>query len=45
MWEDRFPVFLFAKDYVHVTDKYDSGLEIGTPGLDERGVPIKAVAK
>jgi NADH-quinone oxidoreductase subunit C len=39
MW-DGFPGFPLRKDYVHVTDKYDSGLEIGTPGLDEKGVPI-----
>jgi NADH-quinone oxidoreductase subunit C len=31
MW-DGFPGFPLRKDYVHVTDKYDSGLEIGTPG-------------
>jgi NADH/F420H2 dehydrogenase subunit C len=40
MWEG-FPGYPLRKDYVHVTDKYDSGLEVGTPGLDERGVPIK----
>lgn len=38
MWEG-FPGYPLRKDYVHVTDRYDSGLEIGTPGLDERGVP------
>jgi NADH-quinone oxidoreductase subunit C len=38
MW-DGFPGFPLRKDYVHVTDKYDSGLEVGTPGLDARGVP------
>ena len=43
MWEG-FPGFPLRKDYVHVTDKYDSGLEVGTPGLDARGVPIKAGA-
>ena len=36
MWEG-FPGHPLRKDYVHVTDKYDSGLEIGTPGLDEKG--------
>lgn len=41
MWEG-FPGYPLRKDYVHVTDRYDSGLEIGTPGLDARGVPIKA---
>jgi NADH-quinone oxidoreductase subunit C len=40
MW-DGFPGFPLRKDYVHVTDKYDSGLEIGTPGLDEKGLPLK----
>jgi len=39
MW-DGFPGYPLRKDYVHVTDKYDSGLEIGTPGLDAKGVPI-----
>ncbi len=39
MW-DGFPGYPLRKDYVHVTDKYDSGLEIGTPGLDARGVPV-----
>ncbi len=39
MWEG-FSGHPLRKDYVHQTDKYDSGLEIGTPGLDERGVPI-----
>ena len=38
MW-DGFPGYPLRKDYVHVTDKYDSGLEVGTPGLDARGVP------
>jgi NADH-quinone oxidoreductase subunit C len=41
MW-DGFPGFPLRKDYVHVTDKYDSGLEVGTPGLDARGVPLGA---
>jgi NADH-quinone oxidoreductase subunit C len=41
MW-DGFPGHPLRKDYVHVTDRYDSGLEIGTPGLDAKGVPIKA---
>lgn len=41
MWEG-FPGFPLRKDYVHVTDKYDSGLEVGTPGLDEKGLPVKA---
>jgi hypothetical protein len=40
MWEGfGFPL---RKDYVHVTDKYDSGLEVGTPGLNEKGIPVKA---
>ncbi len=39
MW-DGFPGFPLRKDYVHITDKYDSGLEIGTPGLNEKGVPV-----
>jgi NADH-quinone oxidoreductase subunit C len=39
MWEG-FPGFPLRKDYVHVTDKYDSGLEVGTPGLDAKGVPM-----
>lgn len=39
MWEG-FPGYPLRKDYVHVTDKYDSGLEVGTPGLDEKGVPL-----
>ncbi len=39
MWEG-FPGHPLRKDYVHVTDKYDSGLEIGTPGLDAKGVPV-----
>lgn len=43
MWEG-FPGNPLRKDYVHVTDKYDSGLEVGTPGLDEKGLPIKAAA-
>ncbi len=38
MW-DGFPGHPLRKDYVHVTDKYDSGLEIGTPGLDDKGLP------
>lgn len=42
MWEGfGFPL---RKDYIHITDKYDSGLEVGTPGLNEKGVPVKAVA-
>jgi NADH-quinone oxidoreductase subunit C len=40
MWEG-YPGYPLRKDYVHVTDKYDSGLEVGTPGLDEKGLPIK----
>ena len=43
MW-DGFPGYPLRKDYIHVTDKYDSGLEIGTPGLDEKGLPVKSVA-
>jgi NADH:ubiquinone oxidoreductase subunit C len=40
MWEGfGFPL---RKDYVHITDKYDSGLEVGTPGLNEKGIPVKA---
>jgi len=39
MW-DGFPGFQLRKDYVHITDRFDSGLEIGTPGLNEKGVPI-----
>jgi len=39
MWEG-FPGYPLRKDYVHLTDRYDSGLEIGTPGLDEKGIPI-----
>ena len=42
MW-DGFPGFPLRKDYVHVTDRYDSGLEVGTPGLDAKGVPLKAL--
>ena len=38
MW-DGFPGHPLRKDYVHTTDKYDSGLEIGTPGLNEKGLP------
>jgi NADH-quinone oxidoreductase subunit C len=38
MWEG-FPGHPLRKDYVHQTDKYDSGLEVGTPGLDEKGLP------
>lgn len=41
LWEG-YPGFPLRKDYVHVTDKYDSGLEVGTPGLDDKGLPIKA---
>jgi NADH:ubiquinone oxidoreductase subunit C len=42
MWEGfGFPL---RKDYVHVTDKYDSGLEVGTPGLNEKCIPVKAAA-
>lgn len=44
MW-DGFPGFPLRKDYVHVTDKYDSGLEVGTPGLDEKGLPTVALAE
>lgn len=40
MW-DGFPGYPLRKDYVHVTDKYDSGLEVGTPGLDDKGVPVQ----
>lgn len=40
LW-DGFPGHPLRKDYVHTTDKYDSGVEIGTPGLDEKGVPVK----
>jgi len=40
MWKG-FPGYPLRKDYVHVTDKYDSGLEVGTPGLDEKGIPIE----
>lgn len=43
MWEG-FPGFPLRKDYVHITDKYDSGLEIGTPGLNEKGVPVAMAA-
>ncbi len=43
MW-DGFPGHPLRKDYVHVTDKYDSGLEVGTPGLDEKGLPVKGGA-
>ena len=39
MWEG-FSGFPLRKDYIHVTDKYDSGLEVGTPGLNEKGVPV-----
>lgn len=39
MW-DGFPGYPLRKDYVHTTDRYDSGLEVGTPGLDAKGVPI-----
>lgn len=38
LWEG-YPGYPLRKDYVHVTDKYDSGLEVGTPGLDEKGLP------
>lgn len=38
MW-DGFPGHPLRKDYVHVTDRFDSGLEVGTPGLDEKGIP------
>jgi NADH-quinone oxidoreductase subunit C len=40
LWEG-YPGYPLRKDYVHVTDKYDSGMEIGTPGLDEKGLPVK----
>lgn len=43
MW-DGFPGYPLRKDYVHVTDKYDSGLEVGTPGLNEKGVPVNLAA-
>lgn len=39
LW-DGYPGYPLRKDYVHVTDKYDSGLEVGTPGLDAKGIPI-----
>jgi NADH:ubiquinone oxidoreductase subunit C len=39
LWEG-YPGHPLRKDYVHVTDKYDSGLEVGTPGLDAKGVPV-----
>lgn len=39
MWEG-FPGHPLRKDYVHTTDKYDSGLEVGTPGLDDKGLPV-----
>jgi NADH-quinone oxidoreductase subunit C len=44
MW-DGFPGFPLRKDYVHVTDRFDSGLEIGTPGFDEKGLLTKKEAK
>ena len=40
MWPG-FPGHPLRKDYVHVTDRFDSGLEVGTPGLDEKGLPKK----
>lgn len=42
MWEG-FPGHPLRRDYVHVTDKYDSGLEIGTPGLGEKGLSVKEI--
>ena len=39
MW-DGFPGHPLRKDYEHVQDRYDSGMEIGTPGLDHKGLPI-----
>jgi NADH:ubiquinone oxidoreductase subunit C len=42
MWEG-YPGYPLRKDYVHVTDRYDSGLEVGTPGLDAKGVPTGAL--
>ncbi len=44
MWEG-FPGYPLRKDYVHTTDKYDSGLEVGTPGLDAKGVPMGHMAE
>jgi NADH-quinone oxidoreductase subunit C len=44
MW-DGFPGYPLRKDYVHTTDKYDSGLEVGTPGLNEKGVPLNFKAE
>jgi NADH-quinone oxidoreductase subunit C len=42
MWEGfGFPL---RKDYVHITDKYDSGLEVGTPGLNDKGLPVTVEA-
>lgn len=41
MW-DGFPGHPLRKDYIHVTDKYDNGLEVGTPGLDAKGIPIES---
>ena len=38
MW-DGYPGFPLRKDYVHVTDRFDSGVEVGTPGLNEKGLP------
>lgn len=40
MW-DGFPGYPLRKDYVHVTDRYDSGVEVGTPGHDDKGLPVK----
>ena len=39
MW-DGFPGHPLRKDYEHVKDRYDSGMEVGTPGLDHKGLPI-----
>ncbi|MCB4756132.1 MAG: NADH-quinone oxidoreductase subunit C [Elusimicrobia bacterium] len=39
LWEG-YPGHPLRKDYVHVTDRFDSGLEIGTPGFDEAGLPV-----
>jgi len=44
LWEG-YPGHPLRKDYVHVTDKYDSGLEVGTPGFDAKGIPTAAEGK
>lgn len=41
MW-DGFPGHPLRKDYVHTTDRFDSGMEIGTPGHDAKGLKIKS---